>query len=360
MWCSSMRDGPNTKHSSPRAGLSATSNSPPHIRTASMPTIPSAASLYTMKRALLPDIVVRAWTSPSASGQKSRCARARRACALPWRVVTLLAAGDRAEKHLRSTSGFCEYSCFQLFENHLLASLPDAELRRWLPHLERVEMPLGQVLYESGGTLSHVYFPTTAIVSLLYVMENGASAEIAVVGNEGIVGISLFMGGDSTSSRAVVQSAGLGLRLKAQTMKDDFNRAGPVLHLLLRYTQALITQMAQTAVCNRHHSLDQQLCRWLLLSLDRLQGNELVMTQELIANMLGVRREGVTQGALKLQQAGLISYARGHISVLDRDGLQKRSCECYAVVKKEYDRLLPEKSAASQYNGAASRHLVKS
>jgi CRP-like cAMP-binding protein len=206
-------------------------------------------------------------------------------------------------------------------------------------------MPLGQVLYESGGTLSHVYFPTTAIVSLLYVMENGASAEIAVVGKEGIVGISLFMGGDSTSSRAVVQSAGVGLRLKAQVMKDDFNRAGPVLHLLLRYTQALITQMAQTAVCNRHHSLDQQLCRWLLLSLDRLQGNELVMTQELIANMLGVRREGVTEGALKLQQAGLIRYARGHISVLDRNGLQRRSCECYAVVKKEYDRLLPEKRA---------------
>jgi CRP-like cAMP-binding protein len=231
-------------------------------------------------------------------------------------------------------------------ENHLLAALPDAEWRRWLPQLERVEMPLGQVLYESGGMLSHVYFPTTAIVSLLYVMENGASAEIAVVGNEGIVGISLFMGGDSTSSRAVVQSAGLGLRLKAQIMKEDFNRAGPVLHLLLRYTQALITQMAQTAVCNRHHSLDQQLCRWLLLSLDRLKGNELVMTQELIANMLGVRREGVTEGALKLQQAGLIRYARGHISVLDRDGLQKRSCECYGVVKKEYDRLLPEKPAA--------------
>jgi CRP-like cAMP-binding protein len=231
-------------------------------------------------------------------------------------------------------------------ENHLLAALPDAEWQRWLPQLERVEMPLGQVLYESGGTLSHVYFPTTAIVSLLYVMENGASAEIAVVGNEGIVGISLFMGGDSTSSRAVVQSAGLGLRLKAQIMKDDFNRAGPVLHLLLRYTQALITQMAQTAVCNRHHSLDQQLCRWLLLSLDRLQGNELVMTQELIANMLGVRREGVTEGALKLQNAGLIRYARGHISVLDRDGLQKRSCECYVVVKKEYDRLLPQKPAA--------------
>jgi CRP-like cAMP-binding protein len=231
-------------------------------------------------------------------------------------------------------------------ENHLLAALPEAEAQRWLPQLERVEMPLGQVLYESGGTLSHVYFPTTAIVSLLYVMENGASAEIAVVGNEGIVGISLFMGGDSTSSRAVVQSAGLGYRLKAQIMKDDFNRAGPVLQLLLRYTQALITQMAQTAVCNRHHSLDQQLCRWLLLSLDRLQGNELVMTQELIANMLGVRREGVTEGALKLQQAGLIRYARGHISVLDRDGLQKRSCECYAVVKKEYDRLLPGRPPA--------------
>jgi len=230
-------------------------------------------------------------------------------------------------------------------ENQLLAALPDPEWQRWQPQLERVEMPLGQVLYEAGTTLSHVYFPTTAIVSLLYVMENGASAEIAVVGNDGIVGISLFMGGDSTSSRAVVQSAGLGLRLKAQIMKDDFNRAGPVLHLLLRYTQALITQMAQTAVCNRHHSLDQQLCRWLLLSLDRLQGNELVMTQELIANMLGVRREGVTEGALKLQQAGLIRYARGHISVLDRDGLENRSCECYAVVKKEYDRLLPQRSA---------------
>jgi CRP-like cAMP-binding protein len=201
------------------------------------------------------------------------------------------------------------------------------------------------VLYESGGTLSHVYFPTTAIVSLLYVMENGASAEIAVVGNEGIVGISLFMGGDSTSSRAVVQSAGTGFRLKAQTLMNEFDRAGPVLHLLLRYTQALITQMAQTAVCNRHHSLDQQLCRWLLLSLDRLQGNELVMTQELIANMLGVRREGVTEGALKLQQVGLIRYARGHITVLDRDGLEKRTCECYAVVKSEYDRLLPEKTA---------------
>jgi CRP-like cAMP-binding protein len=225
-------------------------------------------------------------------------------------------------------------------KNQLLASLPDAELQRWLPQLEAVVMPLGQVLYESGTTLSHVYFPTTAIVSLLYVMENGASAEIAVVGNEGLVGVSLFMGGESTPSRAVVQSAGSGYRLKSQVMKNEFNRAGPVLHLLLRYTQALITQMAQTAACNRHHSLDQQLCRWLLLSLDRLQDNELVMTQELIANMLGVRREGVTDGALKLQHEGLIRYARGRITVLDRPGLEKRTCECYAVVKKEYDRLL--------------------
>ena len=229
-------------------------------------------------------------------------------------------------------------------KNHLLAALPDAEWKRWLPQLERVGMQLGQVLYESGTRLSHVYFPITAIVSLLYVMENGASAEIAVVGNEGIVGISLFMGGESTPSRAVVQSAGQGFRLKARAIKDEFSRA-PVLHLLLRYTQALITQMAQTAVCNRHHTLDQQLCRWLLLSLDRLQGNELVMTQELIANMLGVRREGVTVAALKLQRVGLIRYARGHITVLDRKGLEKRTCECYAVVKGEYDRLLPEELA---------------
>jgi CRP-like cAMP-binding protein len=230
-------------------------------------------------------------------------------------------------------------------ENHLIAALPPAEAERWLPLLESVDMPLGSVLYESGGTLKHVYFPTTSIVSLLYVMENGASAEIAVVGNEGIVGVSIFMGGGSTPSRAVVQSAGHGFRLQASTMKEEFNRAGPVLHLFLRYTQALITQMAQTAVCNRHHTLDQQLCRWLLLSLDRLQGNQLVMTQELIANMLGVRREGVTEGALKLQHAGLIRYARGHITVLDRKGLEKRSCECYAVVKKEYDRLLPNELA---------------
>ncbi len=230
-------------------------------------------------------------------------------------------------------------------QNQLLAALPDSALRRWQPQLEWVDMPLGHVLYESGKTLGHVYFPTTSIVSLLYVMENGASAEIAVVGNEGLVGVSLFMGGGSTPSRAVVQSAGQGYRLRAEAMKEEFDRAGPVLHLLLRYTQALITQMAQTAVCNRHHSLDQQLCRWLLLSLDRLPGNELAMTQELIANMLGVRREGVTEAALKLQDARLISYSRGRITVLNRPGLEKRTCECYAVVKKEYDRLLPSTPA---------------
>ena len=229
--------------------------------------------------------------------------------------------------------------------NHLLAALPDAEWQRWRPQLEWVELPLGKVMYESGRTLSHVYFPANAIVSLLYVMEDGASAEIAVVGNEGVVGISLFMGGESTPSRAVVQSAGQGFRMRAAVLKDEFHRSGPVLHLLLRYTQALITQMAQTAVCNRHHSLDQQLCRWLLLSLDRLRGDELVMTQELIANMLGVRREGVTESAIKLQKAGLIQYARGRITVLDRPGLEGRSCECYAVVKKEYDRLLPAQTA---------------
>jgi CRP-like cAMP-binding protein len=225
--------------------------------------------------------------------------------------------------------------------NQLLAALPAAERERWLPQLEPVEMPLGQVIYESGSKMSHVFFPTTAIVSLLYVMEDGASAEIAVVGHEGVVGIALFMGGETTPSRAVVQSAGSAWRAEPAAIKTEFERSVPVLHLLLRYTQALITQMAQTAVCNRHHSLDQQLCRWLLLSLDRLPGNELVMTQELIANMLGVRREGVTGAALSLQEAGLIRYARGHITVLDRAGLEARTCECYAVVKKEYDRLLP-------------------
>ena len=230
-------------------------------------------------------------------------------------------------------------------KNRLLAALGEEEWRRFQPLLEPIDLPLGHVLYESGKTLSHVYFPTTAIVSLLYVLENGASAEIAVVGNEGLVGVSLFMGGGSTPSRAVVQSAGHGYRLKAKDMKDEFGRGGPVMHLVLRYTQALITQMSQTAVCNRHHTLDQQLCRWLLLSLDRIEGSELVMTQELIANMLGVRREGVTEGAAKLQNADLIKYSRGHITVLDRVGLEHRTCECYAVVKKEYDRLLPAKKA---------------
>ena len=227
-------------------------------------------------------------------------------------------------------------------QNHLLAALPGDEHARLFPHLERVPMPLGEVLYEPGIQMRHVYFPTTSIVSLLCVMEDGASAEIAVVGNEGIVGVSLFMGGETTPSRAVVQSAGHAYRLKGPLLKDEFYRAGPMQRLLLRYTQALLTQMAQTAVCNRHHSLDQQLCRWLLLSLDRLPSNELIMTQELIANMLGVRREGVTEAAGHVQKAGLIDYHRGRITVLDRPGLETRSCECYAVVKNEYDRLLPE------------------
>ncbi|MFY9327665.1 MAG: Crp/Fnr family transcriptional regulator [Georgfuchsia sp.] len=234
-------------------------------------------------------------------------------------------------------------------QNKLLAALPSADLERLSPHLELTPMPLGEALYESGGHLQHVYFPTTAIVSLLYVMADGASAEIAVVGNEGIIGISLFMGGETTPNRAVVQSMGYGYRLKAQLLKQEFNRNGPVLHLLLRYTQALITQMAQTAVCNRHHSLEQQLCRWLLLSLDRLPGAELIMTQELIANMLGVRREGVTEAAGHLQRAGLISYSRGHITVLDRPGLEQAVCECYAVVKKEYDRLLEHLPVSALY-----------
>jgi CRP-like cAMP-binding protein len=230
-------------------------------------------------------------------------------------------------------------------QNQLLAALPEPEWTRWSPHLQAVDMPLGKALYEAGAALPYVYFPTTSIVSLLYVMEDGASAEIAVVGNEGLVGISLFMGGQTTPSRAVIQSAGRGFRLKAEFLMAEFNRGGPVLHLLLRYTQALITQMAQTAVCNRHHSLDQQLCRWLLLSLDRLSSPHLVMTQELIANMLGVRREGVTEAAGRLQKAGLIHYRRGQITIVDRGGLERRTCECYAVVKKEYDRLLPSTPA---------------
>ena len=226
-------------------------------------------------------------------------------------------------------------------KNRLLAALAAADYDRIEPHLESASMALGKVLYESGSRMHYVYFPTTSIVSLLYVFSDGASAEIAVVGNDGIVGISMFMGGETTPSRAVVQSAGECYRLKADLLKQEFNRAGPTMHLLLRYTQALITQMAQTAVCNRHHTVDQQLCRWLLLSLDRLSSNELVMTQELMANMLGVRREGVTDAAGKLQAAGLIHYHRGRIEVLDRRGLEARVCECYDVVRRETDRLLP-------------------
>ncbi len=226
-------------------------------------------------------------------------------------------------------------------QSHLLEALPSSDYERLAPNLEPIPMTLGEVLYEPGARLRYVYFPTTSIVSLLYVMTDGASGEIAIVGNEGILGISLFMGGETTPSRAIVQSAGKGFRLKGQFLKDEFRRFGPVHNLLLRYTQALITQMAQTAVCNRHHSVDQQLCRWLLLSLDRLPSNELSMTQELIANMLGVRREGVTEAAGKLQDAGLIRYRRGTITVLDRPGLEARSCECYRVVKAEIERLLP-------------------
>jgi CRP-like cAMP-binding protein len=225
--------------------------------------------------------------------------------------------------------------------NHLLAALPDEELARLKVGLKLVPMPLGEVLYESGSQQRRVYFPTTAIVSLLYMLADGASAEIAVVGNEGIIGVSLFMGGETTTNRAVVQSAGHAYQLSGKRLKEEFIRGGAMQHLLLRYTQALLTQMAQTAVCNRHHSLDQQLCRWLLLSLDRLSGVELVTTQELIANMLGVRRETVTEAAGSLQNAGLIKYSRGRITVLDRPGLEARTCECYGVVKKEFDRLLP-------------------
>jgi len=227
-------------------------------------------------------------------------------------------------------------------QNQLLAALPDADYQRLLPHLEPVSMELGKALYESGSQQGYVYFPTTSIISLLYVMEDGASAEIAIAGNEGVVGIALFMGGESTPSRAVVQSAGYGYRLSASMLIKEFGQGGELQHLLLRYTQALITQMAQTAVCNRHHALEKQLCRWLLLSLDRLASNELTMTQELIANMLGVRREGVTEAAGHLQAAGLIHYSRGRITVLDRAKLEARVCECYAVVKREYARLLPQ------------------
>jgi len=258
-------------------------------------------------------------------------------------------AADKARRGARKASSMVSKGRRQIpvagrhspHQNHLLAALPASDYERLASHLELVPMRLGDVLYESGVQLRYVYFPTTSILSLLYVMEDGASAEIAIVGNEGILGISLFMGGETTPSRAVVQSAGHAFRLKAALLKNEFGRFGPTMHLLLRYTQALITQMSQTAVCNRHHSVDQQLCRWLLLSLDRLQTNELSMTQELIANMLGVRREGVTEAAGKLQNAGLISYQRGQITVLDRPGLEARSCECYQVVKTEFDRLLP-------------------
>ena len=230
--------------------------------------------------------------------------------------------------------------------NHILRALPLVERERLFPHLQLVAMPLGKVLYESGAELRHIYFPTDSIVSLLYVMRDGASAEIAVVGREGTVGVSLFMGGESTPSRALVQSAGQAYRLSRMRLKQEFNRHGSLLHLLLRYTQSLLTQMAQTAVCNRHHSLDQQLCRWLLLSLDRLDSNELHMTQELIANMLGVRREGVTGAAGKLQELGVIRYSRGKITVLDRPHLERLTCECYQVVRQETDRLLPPQPLA--------------
>ena len=227
-------------------------------------------------------------------------------------------------------------------QNHLLAALPTAEFERLSPHLQPVLLPLGQMLYEPGGQLQHAYFPTTAIVSLHYVMASGASAESAGVGNEGVVGISLFMGGETTPSSAVVQTAGHGYRLESRLLKEEFGRAGLMQRLLLRYTQALMTQMSQTAACNRHHTVEQQLCRWLLLTLDRTATNELVMTQELVANMLGVRREGITEAARRLQQAGLISYRRGHLAVLERSGLETRACECYAVVKKELARLLSD------------------
>lgn len=225
-------------------------------------------------------------------------------------------------------------------QNHLLAALLDAEFDRLSPQLELIPMLLGDVLYESGGKLHYVYFPTTSIISLHYLLENGGSSEIAGVGNEGVLGISLFMGGDTTPSRAIVQTGGFGYRLKAALLMEEFNRAGPVMKLLLRYTQALITHMSQTAVCNRHHSVEQQLCRWLLLTADRIPNRELTITQELIANMLGVRREGVTEAAGKLQQSGLISYRRGHITLLNRQGLEENVCECYGVVKKEFARLL--------------------
>jgi CRP-like cAMP-binding protein len=246
-------------------------------------------------------------------------------------------------------------------QNHLLAALPAEIFERLSPHLDLVSMPLGQVLCESGDQLHYVYFPTTAIVSLHYIMENGASAEIAGVGNEGVLGISLFLGGNTTPSLATVLTAGFGYRLKRQMIMEEFNRAGPMMRLMLLYTQALITQISQTAVCNRQHSIEQQLCRWLLLTLDRMPSNELTITQELIASMLGVRREGITETAGNLQRAGLINYRRGHITVLDRSGLESRACECYNVVKKEFHRLLCDtgtaKSLLINNSGASREHL---
>lgn len=246
-------------------------------------------------------------------------------------------------------------------QNHLLAALPMTEFEHIAHHLEVVEMALGEVLFVSGGHVRHVYFPTTAIVSLHYVMENGASSEIVGIGNEGVLGTSLFMGGMAPPSRAIVYTGGYGYRLKAQVLMEEFNRAGGrragvMQHLLLRYTQALLTQVSQAAVCNRHHSVEQQLCRWLLQTLDRLPSNELTMTQELIASMLGVRREGITEAAGHLQQAGVIRYRRGHITVLDRSGLASRVCECYAVVKKEYDRLLPEVQSCQAIHSGSHTH----
>jgi CRP-like cAMP-binding protein len=242
-------------------------------------------------------------------------------------------------------------------QNHLLAALPTEEFERLAPHLELVALPLGEILYEPGEKLQHAYFPTTAIVSLHYVMENGSSSESAGVGNEGVVGISLFMGGDTTPSSAVVQTSGHAYRLPGKLLKEEFNRAGLMQKLMLRYTQALMTQMSQTAVCNRHHSIEQQLCRWLLLTLDRLPSNDLIMTQELVASMLGVRREGITEAAGNLQRAGFISYRRGHIAVLDRAGLESHTCECYAVVKKELSRLLSDVKYR-QVTSAATTHIA--
>src|SRR5450432_3619754 len=239
-------------------------------------------------------------------------------------------------------------------QNHILDALPAPDRERLFPHLKLVELPLGAVLYESGDTLRHIYFPTDSIVSLLYVLANGASAEISIVGNEGAIGVALFMGGETTTNRAIVQSGGFAYRLTGRRLKQEFERHGDLLHILLRYTQALLTQMAQTAVCNRHHSVDQQLCRWLLLSLDRLSSDKLIMTQELIANMLGVRREGVTEAAGKLQHLGVIRYSRGHITVLDRPRLERLCCECYAVVKKESDRLLPVRVMLRTADAAAN------